>query len=199
MSSPAGMFLYRGLSMWPYFQNGDLLEVQPVTPTALKVGDCVVLLGRDGRHVAHRVVALRGGLRTRGDALPCVDIHAGPPPELVGRIVARYRFGERLAVAGGWAGQLAGIWYRHAGRIDPERGGRGGRLGRMLRAGCTPLLQPLMRYGAARSLVVTGRKELTVWGFGGKVVAVRAGICEEWQVRWPWRLVLARPVEKNPG
>ncbi len=192
---PGNFFLYRGLSMWPCFQEGDLLEVKPVTPESVRVGDCVILRVGDGQHLAHRVVEVRNGLRTRGDALARSDDREAGAPQLLGRVVARHRLGHRSQVAGGWPGRLAGFVYRYAGRIDPERSGRGGRLARAIRRGCAPLVRPIVSRGALCTLAVPGGTELDLWKIGGKVVAQRSGAIGGWQVPWPWRLVIELPVQ----
>lgn len=192
-AQPGNFFHYRGLSMWPCFQEGDLLEVKPSTPEPVRIGDCVILRVGDGQHVAHRVVEVRNGLRTRGDALARSDDRAAGSPQLLGRVVARHRLGHRSPVAGGWRGRLAGFFYRYAGRIDPERSGRGGRLARAIRRGCAPLLRPIVSRGTLYTLAVPGRTDLALWKIGGKVVAQRSGTVGGWQVPWPWRLVIELP------
>ena len=184
------VYLYRGLSMWPYFQEGDLLEVEKVPVQHLRVGDCVVLRGTDGSHVAHRVAGLRNGLVTRGDALPENDYFPENPPTLIGRVVRRHRCGVARRIAGGWQGRLAGTLYRYAGRIDPQRPGRGGRLARGIGLFTAPFARQLIRLGAQRTLRLANQGELTVWRVGGAVLATRNETPGPWQVRWPWRIVL---------
>jgi hypothetical protein len=186
------MFLYKGQSMWPYFQDGDLLEVVPALPRTIRVGDCVVLRTGDGRHIAHRVTGTNGTLCTRGDAMPHADLHGKTPPDLIGRIVARHRLGERSPVIGGWPGRLTGIGLRYAGRIDPERPGRGGKLARALRRCCSPLLGRMAAQGTVRMVSLPERGNMAIWHWGGKTVAQRESEGGPWRVRWPWRVVISQ-------
>jgi hypothetical protein len=82
-------------SIWP----GDILEVRRQNATEICQGE-VVLFERDGRLLAHRVVAKLGGpertlLVTRGDALRAPDSPVSPE-ELLGRVTAILRGGRRL-------------------------------------------------------------------------------------------------------
>jgi len=105
---PDSLVRYSGLSMWPYFQEGDLLEVIPTTIDQIGIGDCVVLHAADGTLIAHRVVGRRHGLRTRGDALSRDDDTGPMSLQLTAKIVARHRLGRCSAVTGGWQGWLLG-------------------------------------------------------------------------------------------
>ncbi len=187
------MFLYRGSSMWPCFQEGDLLESEPVTPDKLRVGDCIIMQGEDGLAIVHRVIGRRGRLGTRGDAAARVDDHGERTPRVLGRVVGRYRLGTRTTVAGGVAGHLTGLFLRYAGRIDPDRPGRGGRLGRGLRRCCAPLLQPLLRQATRRTLRLRGESAVTVWTKGSIVLALKRDASGEGYVYWPWRLFFRLP------
>jgi hypothetical protein len=82
-------------SIWP----GDILEVRRQNAAEIRQGE-VVLFERDGRLLAHRVVAKVGGperalLVTRGDALRAPDSPVSPE-ELLGRVTAILRGGRRL-------------------------------------------------------------------------------------------------------
>ena len=90
-----------GWSMLPSMWPGDTLMVHRVSPDQVHVGD-VVLVGRDGRLCAHRVVSRSEDTETlrwvtQGDAM------AGPDPpvnesELLGRISYLMRAGRLIAV-----------------------------------------------------------------------------------------------------
>ncbi len=90
-----------GWSMLPSMWPGDTLMVQRVSPDQVHVGD-VVLVGRDGRLCAHRVVSGSEDpetLRwvTQGDAMAAPD----PPvnaSELLGRVSYLMRGGRLIAV-----------------------------------------------------------------------------------------------------
>jgi len=190
----SGMVRYCGLSMWPYFQDGDLLEVVPTTLDQLGIGDCVVLRAADGTLIAHRVVSLRHGLRTRGDALARDDDHQAAELQLVGRIVARHRLGRRSLVTGGRQGWLLGRFFYVAGRIDPQRQGRGGQLGRAVRGVCAPVTGPVIHRLMTSTRNSQGQNHAaTLRSLGRFVVAHRRHADAEWQIRWPWRLFVATP------
>ncbi len=94
-------FAATGWSMLPSVWPGETLLVDRVAPDQVRIGD-VVLVGREGRLCAHRVVGTAGDSQnprwiTQGDALPVPD----PPVaanELLGRIAYSIRAGERVAV-----------------------------------------------------------------------------------------------------
>ncbi len=67
------LFRYHGLSMWPCFQEGDLLEILPVDWAKIRIGDCLVFWGENGQQVVHRVTGKGKSLRTRGDAFKKAD------------------------------------------------------------------------------------------------------------------------------
>lgn len=189
-------YLYRGSSMWPCFQEGDLLEAVPVALEEVRIGDCLVFRDNDGGHLVHRVVGLRDGLQTRGDAMARVDRFDAAPPELLGRVIRRHRHGQGTGVARGWAGRIAGGLYRYAGRIDPERPGRGGKLARGLRLLCSPLMRPAIRLGNVQALSLPEQAEVLVWGFCGIAMAKSRDAADKWQVSWPWRIIVTLPTKK---
>lgn len=79
----------QGTSMLPAIWPGDVLEIVPVDPAALRVGDVVLFL-REGRLFCHRVRALIADgeiwLRTRGDLVPGDD-----PPFPASAVLGRAR------------------------------------------------------------------------------------------------------------
>ena len=82
-------FKATGWSMLPSVWPGDTLVVERVSPDQVRVGD-VVLVGRDGRLRAHRVVSVDEGCRsprwiTQGDANPAPDQPVSRD-ELLGRV-----------------------------------------------------------------------------------------------------------------
>jgi hypothetical protein len=94
-------FSATGWSMLPTLWPGDTLVVDRVTRDLIKVGD-VVLVGRDGRLCAHRVVAVAGDSRnphwlTQGDAMLAPDRPVNEN-ELLGRVAYVIRAGRLKAV-----------------------------------------------------------------------------------------------------
>lgn len=92
-------FAATGWSMLPTIWPGDILVVERVCPDLVQVGQ-VVLVGRDGRLCAHRIVSRAGSSGywlTRGDAMPTPD-RPVTENELLGRVVYLLRAGVRVTV-----------------------------------------------------------------------------------------------------
>lgn len=189
---PPTVFRYHGKSMWPCFQEGDLLAVEAVDPNRVQVGDCVLWSEETGRWVVHRVVGLRGGLCTRGDAMAQHDCHGNQAPMISGRVIRRYRSGRWTRIAGGGVGRWTGVFYRYAGRIDPQRNARGGKLAKLIRALAWPVLKSLVSRRELRPEDCPAKEMTVVWRFAGQIVATHSPGGE---LPWPWRLIL-RP---EPG
>jgi len=92
-----------GWSMLPSIWPGDTLVVERVGSDQVQLGE-VVLVGRDGRLCAHRVVSRTESLHwmpdcwiTQGDALAAPD-RPVIDGELLGRVAYLIRAGERVAV-----------------------------------------------------------------------------------------------------
>ena len=94
-------FQATGWSMLPSVWPGDTLMVERVSGDQVQIGD-VVLVGRDGRLWAHRVVSKsedKGNLLwiTQGDAMAAPDPPANES-ELLGRVSYLIRAGRLIAV-----------------------------------------------------------------------------------------------------
>lgn len=93
-------FSATGWSMLPSIWPGDTLVVDRVNRDQISLGD-VVLVGREGRLCAHRVVshANSGKTRwiTRGDAMPAPD-RAVAEHEILGRVTYLIRSGRLIPV-----------------------------------------------------------------------------------------------------
>jgi hypothetical protein len=102
-------FAATGWSMLPTIWPGDNLVVERVGCDDVQVGE-VVLVGRDGRLCAHRVVCrteasgnpdwIKGWIKcwiTQGDAMPAPD-HPVIEGELLGRVAYLIRAGKRVDV-----------------------------------------------------------------------------------------------------
>ncbi len=94
-------FAATGWSMLPSVWPGDTLVVNRITPDQVHIGD-VVLVGRDGRLCAHRVVSTVGDSQnpqwiTQGDALPAPD-RPVTKNELLGKVSYVIRAGKLIAV-----------------------------------------------------------------------------------------------------
>lgn len=94
-------FAATGWSMLPTIWPGDTLVVERVTSERVSVGD-VVLVGRDGRLCAHRLVSREtnsGNSQwiTRGDSMPGPDQPVAES-ELLGRVAYLIRAGRLIQV-----------------------------------------------------------------------------------------------------
>lgn len=193
MTKQAALFRYHGRSMWPCFQEGDLLEISPVAITDIRSGDCVAFRIDNGQPVAHRVVAVKDSLTTQGDALPSVDSEVVRSEHVLGKIVCIYRLGRPIRVWGGIVGRIAGSFYRYAGRIDPQCTSRGGRLARKIRILSAPCLRMCRVTGETRILKKTGAPDMAIWKLGDITVGRQDPLTHEWSAVWPWNIILQRP------
>jgi signal peptidase I len=93
-------FRATGWSMLPTVWPGDTLVVKRVSPDQVHAGD-VVLVGREGRLCAHRVVSAQDSGRlhwiTQGDAMPAPDRPVSAS-ELLGRVDYLIRAGRLIQV-----------------------------------------------------------------------------------------------------
>lgn len=91
-------FRARGNSMTPVIRHNDLVEVEPVAPDEVALGDILFLHDERGRLLLHRLIGLlsgEGGLRVlaQGDALPVADDPVSGD-QILGRVVALQRRGR---------------------------------------------------------------------------------------------------------
>ncbi len=99
-----------GRSMYPSIREGELITVEPVQPSDVKLGDIVLYRSERGP-IAHRVVEIASQdsrvFRLRGDAsLSCdepVEAH-----RILGRVVGVERNGRSVALAS----RGAKIWHK---------------------------------------------------------------------------------------
>ena len=184
-------FRYRGRSMWPCFQEGDLLEIQPVVLEVLHAGDCIIYRMNDCEtRVTHRISDIHNGtIRTRGDALLKLDELDVSANQIVGRVVGLYRLGALKLVQGGIKGRLLKGFYHYAGRLDPQRAARGGRAARLLRGSLQWLAAWLYRHGRVREFSDIDGKSTRYWIIGQRPWA-REDTEKSWLVPWPQSLLI---------
>lgn len=228
MPSPAevsaggkGLFRYRGGSMWPLFQDGDLLETRRVLTCQLRRGDCIVFRRPEGEASApdettnmdsvdavqmpdairsgngtqrastiHRIISIEPEIRTQGDARPVQDDDPVAPEWILGRVETRVRCGRSSRVWGGALGRLSAGFYQLAGRVEPSRNSRGGRLARLIRWSMRPVAALCLRQP---SMVRFQREDGTMvqyWMAGTRAIAERNAYEATWCVRWPWSLLI---------
>jgi signal peptidase I len=94
-------FKATGCSMLPSVWPGDTLVIKRISPGRVRVGD-VMLVGRDDRLCAHRVISVAEGggssrWITQGDANPAPDQPVSED-ELLGRVNYLIRAGKLLPV-----------------------------------------------------------------------------------------------------
>lgn len=193
MTGRAELFRYYGRSMWPFFQEGDLLEVAPLDIITVRRGDCVAFRSSSGQTVAHRVVHTRGSVVTRGDSLPTADNETLDPASLIGKVVCIHRMGRKVRVRGGHFGRLDGFVYRHAGRVDPQRTSRGGILARRIRSFATRYLLTGKIKGKTKAFKRNGHADMIIWEVGNIAIGRMRPTTREWSVSWPWSIVFQQP------
>jgi len=191
-STGKDLFRYRGRSMWPCFQEGDLLEIQPVALAELHIGDCITYrLNGQETHVTHRIKDIRDGIIcTCGDALFKADELGVSADQLVGRVVGRYRLGDLKPVQGGIKGRLLKELYRYAGRLEPQRTARGGRAARRLRENLQWLASWFYRNGTVQAFDESSEKMARYWFIGRKPWAKFEDVGKSWMVPWPKSLLI---------
>jgi hypothetical protein len=94
----------QGWSMYPFIKHDDIVEVEPVDSSAIRLGDLVFCRYAGNRLVAHRVVGLNreGGqviLEIKGDSVGHRD-RPIYPEQVLGRLIAIERRGRRLRMDG---------------------------------------------------------------------------------------------------
>jgi signal peptidase I len=100
-------------SMRPLLRTGDWVQVEAVTPVALKLGD-IIVVQRGAELITHRVLSHDAqGWRTHGDNTRVID-RVVQPEEIVGRVSAIERGAQHVDLqTKQW--QTANRWI---GRID---------------------------------------------------------------------------------
>lgn len=182
-----GIVRYRGRSMWPLFQEGDLLEIETASVGELRPGDCLVYRrGGGGRTVVHRLVSVRPELRTQGDARSEADDEPILPAWIMGRVSGRIRYGRLTPVAGGMRGVWGGRFYRLVGRLDPARNTRGGKMARSIRRCLGRITAYFVRHKRFASLPAS-EHFLT---FGRRIVGFYDMHDGAWRFPWPWSLLI---------
>ena len=140
-ASKTSFFRFRGMSMWPGFQAGDLLIVETAPIDRLRRGDCIIYRSPIvDEYIIHRIVRIHPQIITQGDALDYLDEPSVAPDWVIGRVRERVRVGKHSRVWNGGLGMVARVFYRNAGRLDPTRPSRGGKLARLCRRICWPIV-----------------------------------------------------------
>jgi hypothetical protein len=107
-------FTAHGSSMAPFIRGGDVLTVEPVESSQLRVGDIVFYRTEGDSLIAHRIIGIEKNnaklkLRVRGDSSPgSEDAIAGD--QILGRIEIVERGGKEIRINDGGWGSLGSIW-----------------------------------------------------------------------------------------
>lgn len=109
----------RGLSMWPFIKDGDVVRVSPVDDQGLQLGEVAALVHpATGKLVLHRVVGrCRDGLIIKADRAETPDGVFAP-----GDVAGRVRCVERGGRPAGWNGpgvQWVVAWLSRTGLLRP--------------------------------------------------------------------------------
>jgi hypothetical protein len=189
-----------GTSMRPLLEPSDLLEVSRYGSERVGVGDVVLCRSLERQDiVVHRVVSVDGQrIRTRGDASENPDSWELHPPEVLGRVRARWRRGRRRGVAGGRLGR----WLVFLRRLSS-------RCGRPLQAALRGPYHALSTSGLVRTFVPrrlrshvvlfrsNGRCFLRLM-MGRKVIGSFDGERRRWMISPPFRLFVSPTVLAVP-
>ena len=102
----------KGVSMAPFLEEGDRVEVVRAAPGDLRAGDLIVFM-RNGEVVVHRFLAARRGLfLEKGDGQGRGNW--APLPEALGRVVGLWKAEERLHLTTDpWPSRMASLGRRH--------------------------------------------------------------------------------------
>ncbi len=96
--------LMAGVSMNPVLYAGDIVELVETERSSIQSGDIIVFPADNGKMIIHRVVRIEPELVTRGDNCSHDDSPV-PPGAPVKKAVARLRYGVRMLLTGGTAGE----------------------------------------------------------------------------------------------
>lgn len=185
---------YSGRSMWPCFQEGDLLMVRTVPLQQLRRGDCIVYQADDARDfTVHRVVAVDPEIWTKGDAHGVWDDSPVVPEWFLGKVEKRIRYGQTASVVGGVAGVVEGVFYHYAGRIDPDRDSRGGRAARACLTISTRLLA-LMGLSPRVAMFRGANGRTARYIIFGKRIVGKMEEDKRALILWPFSLICEFPV-----
>ena len=184
------LFRYRGNSMWPLFQDGDLLVVKKVSVEELRPGDCVVYKKSGGNaFIAHRIITVRPKIVTRGDFKPANDKEPVPSSSIVGRVKGRIRYGHFTRISGGIKGIWLGRFYRYAGLLEPTREYRGGRIARFVRK-VLGYFYPLWRPHLALVAFASADGYQTYLLIRNRFVGIYKKGNRAWIISWPCSLLI---------
>ena len=190
------VFAYSGASMWPLFQEGDLLTAKRVRADHLRIGDCIIFQGPKGKDsfIVHRVSAVKPQIRTRADRRGVDDDAVVHPACILGRVTARIRAGRTSKVHGGPAGRwiAKAVWF--AGLIDPSRNAKGGRIARAIQRLLAPFSAVLVRRAKAASFMSPDGQSRTYLIIQRRVIGVYDEETRGWRLSWPYCLCL-RPAD----
>ena len=195
------LFRYRGNSMWPLFQEGDLLVVKKVSQDELLPGDCVVYRKTSQENfIAHRIVASQPQIITRGDFIAANDREPVLFSDIEGRVIGRIRYRTFHRVSNGVKGVWQGRFYRYAGLLEPTRHARGGQVAKFIRKSlnCFSFLwQSRLSFTSFTSADGCSKRYLLL---GSRCVGTYKKESRAWTISWPCSLFLnPNCLKASPG
>ena len=98
-----------GVSMRPFIKNGEIIIVQPLPASKLRVGDIVFFKTDDRGLVAHRLISVKadGLLVTKGDATYGFDREI-KADKVLGKVIAVEKKSGRTVLLNRWHNQVIG-------------------------------------------------------------------------------------------
>lgn len=96
-------FCAKGLSMYPFIKNGDLITISPLSDAPLRLGDIVAFVrSGTGKLVVHRVIRRTGDFFfIKGDNNAPGDGEIVPKAKILGRITRAERNGKEVLIGFG--------------------------------------------------------------------------------------------------
>jgi len=191
LNEQEAIFRYKGNSMWPLFQDGDLLVIEQLQVGQLQPGDCIVYQKTgEERYTVHRIIQIRPEIRTRGDNQSVADNEPVSHNWILGRVESRIRFGNKRRIMGGKKGAWIGRVYRFVGKLDPSDNSRGGKISKLFQrvfGRITAVLFLKARIAAFRS--ADGRQKYYIL-VGNCLMGEYDEEKMLWFIPWPYNLVI---------
>jgi len=109
-------FRARGVSMWPFIHDGDIVEVRSNNGAFTHRYDIVMCRNINGHLVVHRILDIETRkeitrLLIKGDNLQQNDGYI-QPEDILGRVVATERQGRRIRLDSRWSRLKSNFWIK---------------------------------------------------------------------------------------
>ncbi|RJX21226.1 MAG: SynChlorMet cassette protein ScmC [Desulfobulbus sp.] len=184
---------YSGSSMKPTFRHPDLVEVVPYNDRPIRPGDVIYYQpATGGQKVIHRVVRITAnGIATRGDNNCPEDPLLLQPRDVIGQVIAAWRYEKRREIAGGIAG-ICSVYRTWAAN----------ELYKFARAPLHKIYHALAKSGFLNALLPASLQpriyEFKQGNFpsklklmvNGRVIGRYDSLQKLWEITPPWRLII---------